>query len=225
MQSLRVTLYEIFGYIIPGLLALLGISVLIWAFWVPSLVLPLQIPRYEVGHYIAIGFFSYMLGHVVQAVGNFLKRAELRTNLNDRCGHLIDCAKQMIVKKYGNNCEIDCLSDITALAHAELTQNGKADEYEVFVYREGFYRGVLVSSALFGIALAIRALHPTHVFVNGSECTVSVFSLLLGGALSLFVTALFFRRFLRFGEYRIRYALSALSVLLAKESASDHEDK
>ncbi len=70
--TLAFTLYEVFGYVLPGAVALHGILVLYWAFFVPKV--PLGFATYQPGlvTWTALVIASYLLGHAVQGVGNIL---------------------------------------------------------------------------------------------------------------------------------------------------------
>src|SRR5712692_9256746 len=68
--NLAFTLYEAFGYLLPGGIAFLAFVVLYWAFFVPGV--PLGIANFQAGlvTWAAVTLASYVLGHAAQAVGN-----------------------------------------------------------------------------------------------------------------------------------------------------------
>src|SRR5438132_6695512 len=77
LGNLAFTLYELFGYLLPGGLVLLGLVILYWSIFVPGV--PLSIATFEPGlvTWASLVIVSYLLGHAVQGVSNtLLKGAE-----------------------------------------------------------------------------------------------------------------------------------------------------
>lgn len=213
MQSLRVTLYEVFGYIAPGIVALAAMLVGVWAIYYPAAPLPTAIPAYNAVEFGAIAFIAYMLGHLVQALGNLLTKAEKRPKLCRDCDDMLKLATIKLRAGYGVETQDVSMSDAVSLAQAALSQSGNVNDYEVFVYREGFYRGAAISLLLCSLAFCIRALHPTQLLVGRGIVTIPI-SLLLIASLTAAITAIFFYlRFRRFGEYRIRHVLSVIAII------------
>jgi hypothetical protein len=73
-ENFTFTLYEIFGYLLPGGVTLVALILLYWALFVPTV--PLGIASFQpgLGTWTIILLVSYVLGHGVQAVGNKLLR-------------------------------------------------------------------------------------------------------------------------------------------------------
>lgn len=74
MKELRLTLYEIVGYFVPGMVALLAIVFSIWGtkYWqVMHINVVNFLSRREI---ILLLLFAYFLGHAVQAIGNLIER-------------------------------------------------------------------------------------------------------------------------------------------------------
>ena len=67
MKELSVTLYDIFGYLVPGGLFLVASLLVYWTFFVNGLA---DLDQLTVPICVAGGFGSYLLGHMVQAVAN-----------------------------------------------------------------------------------------------------------------------------------------------------------
>jgi len=116
--------------------------------------------------------------------------------------------------------------DVVSLSNAVLSQIGKGNECELYVYREGFYRGAAIGAFLCGLAVILRLLHPTLVQVAGYQVTIPRSLLSLTVVLCLATALLFYVRFKRFGEYRVRHILSVVTILqnLPKSDQSKKED-
>src|SRR5260370_17797686 len=73
MKDIRITLYDIFGYLIPGVVMLFAISLFFWTiFWPAStLVIPSKLPAIALGSLL---FAAYLVGHLGQAIGNLLEK-------------------------------------------------------------------------------------------------------------------------------------------------------
>jgi len=212
MQSLRVTLYEIFGYATPGALALAALFLCIWGIYYPSTPIRLSTPTYNVVTLGAFLFCCYLTGHFIQAISNVMERAEARQKLQESCNDLAESAKQILYSKFGVGTEVTRFRDIVSLSQAVISQNGSSEEHEMYVYREGFYRGSSISLIAISLSCLIRALHHTFVTISGSTIVLPTSLVIALAIMSSFGAALFYTRFHRFGEYRVRYTLSAIAV-------------
>lgn len=225
MQSIRVTLYEILGYFVPGFLASLGVAAGIWSIWFHSASIEIsQIPSSP----RALGctaLFAYILGHLVQATGNFLPRAESRYSLHSSCQGICELTASAMESELGI-----CLTDkglpmVSALSQCLVSQTGKADDQEVYTYREGFYRGACVAMLLGGLALLIRSFSSARISRHGIITPIPT-SLVVSSAIASLTSAwLFYLRYVRFGDYRVRTTLGAALVVIKtinpKEKAED----
>src|SRR5207253_10494786 len=71
------TLYEVFGYLLPGMVVGLAFVVLFWVAFASTVPLGLATYHPSLAMWTALASGCYLLGHAVQAVGNiFLKGAE-----------------------------------------------------------------------------------------------------------------------------------------------------
>ncbi len=107
-------------------------------------------------------------------------------------------------------------STLYQLSDEVLVQYGKTDNREVYVYREGFYRGTFVSSFLVAISLLLRASCSSLALDLGSTAPIiSQSILLLVAGLFLLFSFLFYGRYRRFAAYRVRAAI--LAALLSAD--------
>src|SRR5713226_8810495 len=74
MKALRLTLYEILGYLIPGMMAMLAAILAMWgSFWhTIDTDLVNSFSRREI---VLLLLFAYLLGHIMQAIGNLIENA------------------------------------------------------------------------------------------------------------------------------------------------------
>lgn len=212
MQSLRVTLYEIFGYFVPGLIAITGIAIGFWAVYLPTTPITPNVLKVRPVLFALIGFTSYIVGHLLQAIGNLHTRAEKRKDLCSDCESLRVAALNALARNYQIVPNSQSLSEVTTLASAIMSQDGKTDNYEIFVYREGFYRAGYISFIALAISLSLRAIHPTFLGLHGSFYLVPRSSIIAMLSLCLVTSLFYFLRFRRFGEYRVRHILGVMAA-------------
>ncbi|MBZ5696771.1 MAG: hypothetical protein LAN36_15605 [Acidobacteriia bacterium] len=152
MGNLTFTLYEIFGYAMPGGVALLALLIFYWALFVPRMAL--GIAHFQVGlvTWIAVTLASYILGHAVQGIANACFPSVERSVLDSQHGSaphwMRERAQHAARAILGVTSEIPSQLEprwvFRALDEYAL-QNGKDGDREIFVYREGFYRGTALS--------------------------------------------------------------------------------
>ena len=81
MQSLRITLYEVFGYLAPGLIGVAAFAIAVWSIYFPAIPVTSDVIKSRPVFFFLIAFVAYILGHFLQAVGNLHVRAEKRKKL------------------------------------------------------------------------------------------------------------------------------------------------
>jgi hypothetical protein len=167
-----------------------------------------------------------VLGHFLQAVGNLHARAESRKKLCRDCHSLQAAAVEALNNKYQITTVCESLSDVTALAFAIMSQTGKTDAYEVFVYREGFYRAGYLSFAMLALSFLLRTIHGASITVRGITFVFPISLLVICFLFCAACSIFFFLRFRRFGEYRVKHVLGVISISPAPKSTNTdtHED-
>jgi hypothetical protein len=214
MEKLSFTLYEIFGYLLPGGIVFVAFVVLYWALFVPSF--PLGIATFQVGlvTWVCVTLASYILGHAAQAVANEYFCVVEKTVLDSQPAWMRERALQSARDLLQVAApEVESRWIVAALDEYTV-QSGTAGDREIFVYREGFYRGMALSLFFLSLAIVVRM-----VFAGASiRFTKGLF---LVSWPELFTTAaviggigyLFLERYRRFAEYRITHAIVAALVL------------
>jgi len=72
VRDIKVTLYDIFGYLLPGAVFFAGITILFWAIYIPRTSLVLF--RLTIEIWVLVLLLAYFSGHIVQALGNLLTK-------------------------------------------------------------------------------------------------------------------------------------------------------
>lgn len=219
-MNFRFSLYDFFGYLLPGIVAMLAAVLFIWAVYLPAtplsvFVLPKQL-------WLLLIVLSYFAGHFVQALGNMI--SALMGCTEERIfGQAADADCKVLVKQVHSIVDASIgvknvapiwmyrLCDVTVL-HC-----GTASEREIFVYREGFYRGTSVSFALLTIGLFVRTvIGKTSLVWNGNQAVVPRSLLVLLIVISAACCSLMILRFYRFAQHRVRHALISFLLIHKK---------
>jgi hypothetical protein len=174
LRNIEVTLYDIFGYLLPGSVAL-GALYLCWITFHPHSVLWRP---HRTDTWLLLGFIAYYLGHIVQSVGNFFEHCVVgpREVILGQAGqhsrgeffvgtHWEPIDSNLRAETVKKIRELVCLKIADDAkgqwvyeSCAELiAQRGRGDDREMYEYREGFYRGSAIALILLAIA-SIRVL-------------------------------------------------------------------
>src|SRR5260370_5675991 len=70
IKDLQVTLYDVFGYLLPGIVFVAALATLFWAIFFPQPALKVDLPTAEV--WIVFLVSAYVAGHMAQALGNLI---------------------------------------------------------------------------------------------------------------------------------------------------------
>lgn len=218
MGNFTFTLYEIFGYVFPGGMAFLAFAVLFWAIFVPTV--PLGVATFQPGlvTWVSVIVASYVLGHASQAVGNIIFHGAEKSALASETGTAPSWMRQRAQEEAGEilkvkSSQLDPGWVFRTLDEYAL-QTGKDGDRDMFVYREGFYRGTAVSLFFLSAALLVRLFSPcasirfTKWLFHVSSMELLGTAIIVGGVGYMFV-----RRYRRFAEYRITRAILAALVI------------
>ena len=243
MKEIQFTLYEVFGYLLPGTVLCTGLGLIFWAIYFPQAVIDFDLKTVEV--WVTFLAFSYVAGHVAQALGNKVVRhfesAEERIITNPKAfpSELVKACRAKITKILKADEQPGfVLADGADAAEPAMDlpplwlyrfcddavlRSGKLGEREVYIYREGFYRGTFIGFVALGIgmvAFAIRLWFGTEdgrarigvVELTGSRVAYFV-------VLATFAARFLWTRYWRFAEYRVSQAI--LGFLTLKEKAEE----
>jgi len=225
LNNFTFTLYEIFGYLVPGSVTLTGFAIIYWAAFNPTAQLWAGFDP-GVGVWALLLSGCYILGHAAQAVGNKLFRQVEKKALEMKSNPLLrESAFQHAARIF----DVDIKSLDARWVYRVLdelaVQNGQPGDRDMFIYREGFYRGTCVGLFFLALSLIVRAAVPGTVL----KCTywtlaLSQRELVFTSLIVCGLGWLFFQRYCRFTEYRVtRAVLSALVLLQLPKDGNETE--
>ena len=223
-KDLQITLYDFFGYLLPGVVILIALVLLFWSIFWPSapFTVATTLPALMV---TALTLFAYLLGHLGQAVSNLLEKlpaAKLTFESLPLSAELGELVKDAASERFGPEARTLKPKELYALCDQTLIHAGSLGEREIFIYREGFYRGNCFAFGLLALTLALRMICvPAVVTIADAKMGFYRGELGLTSALAAFGAWMFFRRYLRFGKYKTS---SCLMRFLALTTGSDEEN-
>jgi|SRR5207302_5944388 hypothetical protein len=205
-KDFQFTLYDIFGYLLPGAAILLAAILFFWTFFWPtsSLTLPSTLP---VLTSTSLLFGAYLAGHVGQALGNLLEKlSKARGKLDTELPLSPEMAKlfiQEVVTRFGEQARQLKANELFHLCDQTLVHNCSPGEREIFTYREGFYRGNAVALSFVTLALVARLVSaPALVVLLGRGFELHRGPLAFAAVLTSVGACLCYSRFLRFAKHR-----------------------
>jgi hypothetical protein len=211
MNDLKVTLYDVFGYLIPGAFFMLAICLVLWGIFADGSNGYLQIDLRDipVGVWWVGALVSYVMGHIVHALANILTpifpRADASCFADGRKipPKVISTAKAKAESILGVPA-IEITDDLLGKLCQHSIPQTENETYELFVYREGFYRGLVVAFAALGLALLIAVVMPAFAIQLKDRMAIlsRAFVLTMAG-ISFVCMYLSLRRYRRFAEYRV----------------------
>ena len=228
IRGLRITLYEIFGYALPGVVFLPCLG--LFACWVLDLGSersPICVGSISTAWLVALGLIAYLAGHAVHAGMNLLlfvfeklpwtgkwKWIDPTSVIAGAPAEVLREVRAKLQVKTGIKAE-EMTDNWWVLRLAEGTCFGTTcdEAREIYEYRNGFYRGLAIACAVDAVAIAIRALGgPLVLFNSGDEITLSRGMLLVIAAVFAGWSALSFRRYHLFETYWVKQLLASVLV-------------
>lgn len=246
MKELQFTLYELFGYLLPGAVFCAGLSLLFWAIFYPQPHVEFDLKTVEV--WVASLGFAYLGGHVAQAIGNIFAKqfssAEERVVNDEKSfpSSFVKACRAKIAKTLKQCDDISLVlpdssepaNDLSAqwlyrFCDDAMLRTGKLGEREVYVYREGFYRGAFIgflvlATGLFSLALRLwfgTEDHKARLGVLDLTGWRLIYFVVLAGIAS----RLLWNRYCRFADYRVTQALLGYLAIKDKPDEKDHSPK
>ncbi|HEY4089739.1 MAG TPA: hypothetical protein VGM43_27625 [Bryobacteraceae bacterium] len=224
MKSLEVTLYEVFGYFLPGCIVLLSLWLVFHtAFWPRDpLILWQQLSKQGVA---VLFFASYLLGHLAQALGNALQDFKFFEPNDLSLGNteMDKCLRSAVSFRFKVQADQLSSGELYGLCDETLLHNKSLGEREIFTYREGFYRGVsigliiLATSLLSSLILTI----PIHVRLGATTTDMWPAPVIFLSSLSALGAYLALGRYKRFKEYRFRRCALRFLALATEQRSTN----
>ena len=219
LKDIQTTLYDIFGFILPGFVMLATIVILFWGLFLPNTAL--SVPQFSGEAWVAVTVVAYFLGHLCQAVANWMFSRDKPSERILSKGISSALPRDLIIRV---EAEVSVISGIPSdqlkphqvyqICDEFVAQHGQTGDRDVYIYREGFYRGSSVSFVVLALALFVRAIRPNAaVNLGGSTYPLSIWMFLFFIVTIAISARLMYERFIRFGNYRVTQAvLGFLSI-------------
>jgi hypothetical protein len=216
MGTFAFTLYEVFGYLLPGSVTLFGLALLYWTLFVPKIPLDIVALQPGVGATTVIVVLAYVIGHAIQSVGNKIFPhveanalampkiiAAMRDRARETAGALVGIAPEQMEPRWTYR-----------ILDEYAVQKGQPGDRDMFIYREGFYRGTSTALFFLSVMLLVRIASPeTAIRFSKWTYAVSCWPLLLSSLIVAWLGWMLFQRYKRFADYRVtRAVLSALVI-------------
>ena len=210
METVKVTLYEISGYILPGIITLLSLIVIFTN--LNNGIFYIHESTFTIGFVIVS---SYFLGHLNQAIANFI---------STKCEHQFienrDSDINRILLKHEINPTDSNAKSFKIIMNLAMSKKYRTSEMDTYIEREGFYRGSLIGFGLLAAAFVVS------IFFTDFKLSSKEYVLVLGFWqkmvivwLSTTCSLLFFRRYMRFLEYRINVMIDTINAVVINESS------
>ncbi len=141
LNDLRATLYETFGYLLPGIVFLTALVILFWAIYLPAS--PIGYVDLSLQMIAALLLLAYFLGHLNQALGNLfakvLRSPEEAVLSKRQPGsmpyHLVHEAKTRASSLVGSNLSEVNHEWLFRICDETLVQRGVCTDREIYQYR------------------------------------------------------------------------------------------
>jgi hypothetical protein len=211
-KELQITVYDVFGFLLPGSVVAAAVVVGFWAIFWPTgtLLIPLKLPALATSYLLLI---SYLCGHLGQAMSNIVERwSKSSTKFESKIpltAPLEKILRECTAKHFGAAAGELNAKELYLLCDQALVHNHSLGERDVFIYREGFYRGNSVALAFLAMSLGIRLFHSPAVIAIGQKVVeLHRGEIALAGAFTALGSWLAYRRYLRFREHKFQTCFS-----------------
>lgn len=227
----KITLYDFFGYVIPGTMILL----IIWCMLLSS-----DISQFS--DFIANGFIessifflaSYFVGTMIHEISYFIERYYLRKKWNGMPSVRVlkitdntynDVVKNKIYVHAMSKLGVEVVTDrdlqhIFNLMKIAVMKEKQYDDCERFNALYGMYKSFFTTSVIISIIVCIKTIY-TIINYGISETIVLVFIFLA----TLFMSFLMEHRTKRFGKYYVKKVIDTYQLLELTNVEDSENDK
>jgi hypothetical protein len=221
LGDLRISLYELFGHLVPGTVMLAAAVIAVWALFYPNDALAIN-QLITAPWYVAL-ILVYLAGILTQTVATQVEHWLDNRSLFNLSERTLDPELRSLVEKARDQLRTDAEIDFHK-AHLDwlfrvcdeaLAQSERAPDRETYRYREGLCRGLAMSFLVLAAAVAARAaiVGAALQMMNGTIYPVSRGLLLAITAVALLTSALCFIRFLDIRSKRFARAIVGFVML------------
>jgi hypothetical protein len=233
-QDVKVTLYDLFGYLLPGFVFLSGLAVLSWSMFFPRI--PVQIRDLGTTTWLLVAALAHLCGHTAQSFGNLLvydlgMSAEDKVLSTNGSSTITKALVDLSRSRISNTLRID-LKEIKdtqplwlyQLCDEAIVQRGTGSalsDREIYQYREGLYRGLVIAYLLITLAFIVRGIGPgASIRLVGSSQRIGTAIWFFFALVALTSAWFAWLRFRRFSRYRVTHAVLGF-LLLPKSQEGD----
>jgi len=221
MTGIRTSLYDLFGYLFPGTIVILAVRLLIWVCFYPQLSLTVEPLNNIVVISLLIGL-SYVAGHILHSIGNFLpatrstrmiepnaknifQRILKRKTISLTAAKLVD---ETIKEKLGIQYLALESEEKFSLLDEARSFTEKENDREVYIYHEGFYRGMTIACSILFLSLLVSFFVKDLTIISGKMHFIVIKKERVVLAIAAVVATIgFWKRMTRFSHYRITRAV------------------
>lgn len=218
-KNLQISLYDFFGYLLPGCIVLLAIAIPFWIIFVPNLALNINNISTEL--WIIILVMAYFFGHFAQSSANYInklfppmEKEVIETDASNRFKKIVKKAKEKSNQIYTFGDDALTAKELYDICDITITQFGRNQEREIYRYREGFYRGLAVSLFALTLSTVAAIIFPIKsITINGAAMNIGQGMLLFFAIISFVGAILSYLRFRRFRRYHIKLVIVSYPAL------------
>ena len=229
IEKIQVSIYDFFGYLIPGGVFLLALVILSWTIFWPKQTLKLSQPTFTC--WVIILLLSYFFGHLIHAVANLSKKAfpsdedVLKREYIHKISKFVIEEAKLEAKRLFYNYTTKEFSDgdIYNICDETVRRGKTLESREIYLSLEGFYRGLSIANFILAFALFLRIVfYESYVKIGWKSYSLDKPFLFFIGIVLLISCCLFFKRYQRFLGYRVKQVIYGFLVIRkVKESRED----
>lgn len=199
----RLTFYDVVGYLLPGAVAVVALAVVCciidpaWAIAEPT----------GAGSWTLAIVGAYFLGHAVQGLAyRILPRGPIRDSVARGTSPAVDAVVSRALANHGSAVGKTTAERFAALDALKVNFGDR----EVFIARQGFYRGSAVAVGFLALALAVAAVWGCPVNVFGHPMPRAMCG--VAAALGVGCSIIFGLRYRDFIRHEIEFAAAAAAT-------------
>ena len=219
IRDSKVTLYDIFGFFLPGTVFYAALAIFYWSVSMPVNPQSLSLMKFD---WVVFLISSYLLGHFSHGLASQIAEKTILLNTPlfgvrwpfDIQPELIDAVKLKLENLFGIPRLTITNQTLYFFCDETVCQRGVSQEREIYQYRDGFYRAMAVSLLALLLSVLCRWIVPGATLVqDGLYYPVSciIYVLLLALITSFILVCRF--RYYQFRGYRVKRALTGFLII------------
>jgi len=212
--NLRITVYELLGFFVPGMVAVSAAFVLMWAAFFPTYSIPLRFQAFSVEQWLFTLLSFYLAGHLMQAISNKYPLPDKALEKN--CMTLCQLFRDRLEREgiIGSESQLS-YRETYLIASSIVSQFGSVADQDVYVYREGFYRGTSLSMFVLSASVFVRCFRfGATIRPDGlTICRLPFLAMFTIAAVCLLAGYAFLKRYYRFSQLKAENAFACALLI------------